>query len=103
MLGAGTVINPIIKIVTTVVILGAVYLFFVKPALDTTESISNSINESISGGFDNFDDAVEDAQEAGVTIPQPDNKKDANKLLGCVQSAGQDTGKLQRCVDKFGP
>ena len=36
MLGAGTVINPIIKIITTVVILGAVYLFIVKPALDTT-------------------------------------------------------------------
>jgi len=30
MLGAGTVINPLIKIITTVVILGAVYLFIVK-------------------------------------------------------------------------
>ena len=103
MLGAGTVINPIIKIVTTVVILGAVYLFFVKPALDTTENISNSINESSPGGFDNFDDAVEEAEQAGVTIPKPDNQKDANKLLGCVQSAAPDTDKIQRCVDKFGP
>ena len=68
MLGASTVINPIIKIVTTVVILGAVYLFFVKPALDTTENITDSVNESISGSFDSFDDAFDEAQDAGVTI-----------------------------------
>ena len=39
MIGAGTVINPIVKIVTTVVILGAVYLFIVRPVLDTTEKV----------------------------------------------------------------
>ena len=39
MIGAGTVINPIIKVVTTVAILAAVYFFFVKPALETTETI----------------------------------------------------------------
>jgi len=103
MLGASTVINPIIKIVTTVVILGAVYLFFVKPALDTTEDISNSINESISGSFDSFDDAFDEAQDVGVTIPEPSNKKAQNKLMSCVQSASQDVDKLQRCAEKFAP
>ena len=37
MIGAGTIISPIIKIVTTVAILAAVYFFIVKPTLDTTE------------------------------------------------------------------
>ena len=103
MIGAGTVINPIIKIVTTVVILGAVYLFFVKPALDTTENITNSVNESISGSFDGFDEAFEAAREAGVTIQEPGNDKQTNKLLSCVQSANQDVNKIQRCAEKFGP
>ena len=103
MLGASTVINPIIKIVTTVVILGAVYLFFVKPALDTTENISNSINESISGSFGSFDDAFDEAQDVGVTTPKPSNQKATNKLLNCVQAANQDVDKLQRCAEKFGP
>ena len=103
MLGASTVINPIIKIVTTVVILGAVYLFIVKPALDTTENITNSVNESISGSFDSFDDAFDQAQDAGVTIPEPSNQKATNKLLDCVQSANQDVDKLQRCAEKFSP
>jgi len=103
MLGASTVINPIIKVVTTVAILGAVYLFFVKPALDTTENITNSVNESISGSFDSFDDAFDQAQDAGVTIKEPGSQKATNKLLSCVQSANQDVNKLQRCAEKFGP
>ena len=103
MIGAGTIINPIIKIVTTVAILGAVYLFFVKPALDTTENITNSVNESISGSFGGFDEAFEAAREAGVTIQEPGNKQDANKLLNCVQSANQNVDKIQRCAEKFGP
>ncbi len=40
MLGAGTVINPIIKIVTTVAILAAVGIFIVKPVLETTERVA---------------------------------------------------------------
>lgn len=103
MLGASTVINPIIKIVTTVVILGAVYLFFVKPALDTTENITNSINDSISGNFDSFDDAFDSAQDAGVTIKEPKGQQTTNKLMACVANADQDVSKLQRCASKFAP
>ena len=92
MLGASTVINPIIKIVTTVVILGAVYLFFVKPALDTTENITNSVNESISGSFDSFDDAFDQAQDAGRDDPgafEPEGREQAPRLRR--SAADQDT------------
>ena len=58
MLGAGTVINPIIKIVTTVAILAAVYFFIVKPTLDTT----NTAFESVTDSFDGFDDLSGDVQ-----------------------------------------
>ena len=103
MLGAGTIINPIIKIVTTVVILGAVYLFFVKPALDTTKDITDSVNESISGSFDSFDDAFDEAEDAGVTINKPGNQKTANKLVNCVAAAEQDVSELERCAAKYSP
>jgi hypothetical protein len=103
MIGAGTIINPIIKIVTTVVILGAVYLFFVKPALDTTEDITNSVNESISGSFDSFDDAFNQAENAGVTIHKPKSQKNTDKLFNCMDNAGQNPTELQRCADKYAP
>ncbi len=102
MLGAGTIINPIIKIVTTVIILGAVYLFFVKPALDTTENITDSINESISGSFDSFDDVAEEASEFGIDVEEPQGEKQQNKLFNCFEDAGQNKGELQRCAQKFG-
>jgi hypothetical protein len=52
MLGAGTVINPIIKIVTVVAILAATYVFIVKPVLDTTESTIDRSFDAFGGGFD---------------------------------------------------
>ena len=75
MLGAGTVINPLIKIITTVVILGAVYLFIVKPALDTTNNAFDSFSDSFNG-FDNLpgqvqsqvDDALDDVDTDNVNV-----------------------------------
>ena len=104
MLGASTIINPIIKIVTTVVILGAVYLFFVKPALDTTRDITDNFNESFSGfGFDSFDDVQEQAEDLGVTISEPGNNAQTKKLFECMGKANENATKVQRCAEKFGP
>ena len=61
MLGAGTVINPIIKIVTTVIILAAVGIFIVRPVLDTTDKAIESANESIRNASEQSDDAFDDA------------------------------------------
>ncbi len=47
MIGAGTVINPIIKIVTTVAILAAVGIFIVRPILDTTEKTIQQVNDNV--------------------------------------------------------
>ena len=53
MLGAETVIGPIIKVVVTVAILAAVGIFIVKPILDTTENISRNVNESVRNSIQN--------------------------------------------------
>ena len=107
MIGAGTFINPIIKIVTTVVILGAVYLFFVKPALDTTEDISESFNtsdlqQSIRDDVrDAFDTAPGTPPDLDIQIP--DSAKQAQKLGDCVSAAGTDIDKINRCMERFSP
>ncbi len=53
MLGAETVIGPIIRLVVTVAILAAVGIFIVKPILDTTENISHDVNESVRNSIQN--------------------------------------------------
>jgi hypothetical protein len=112
MIGAGTVINPIIKIITTVAILGAAYLFIVKPTLDTT-------NNAIDFSFDAFTPAIENAQNVGPqierSIKQAQKLQDASaqtsnqqlqqarKLLGCINGASGDVDKIQRCNTEFSP
>jgi hypothetical protein len=109
LIGAGTVINPIIKIVTTVVILGAVYLFFVKPALDTTEAISDQAFENPSSIQDAVREDLEDAFDAvpnsgtNFEVEIPDSAKQAQKLGDCVSAAGTNVKKIERCMNRFSP
>ena len=106
MIGAGTIINPILKIVTTVAILGAVYLFIVKPTLDTTESISNrafdasdQLQRSIQ---DNVRQSLQDVP-ADFEVEIPASAKKAQKLGDCIRAAAPDVDKIQRCTKRFSP
>ena len=99
LLGAGRVINPIIKIVTTVAILGAVYLFIVKPTLDTTNEVFDTVNESFSG-FGGLDEGIQSRVEDAFG-----STGDAGRLQNCIQRAiddGADQQRINRCLDRFG-
>jgi hypothetical protein len=100
MIGAGTIINPIVKVVTTVIILGAVYLFFVKPALDTT---NNAFEEF---GLDNLSETFEglptDIQERVDSALEGTGRNEAAKLGDCITRVQPDTEKIQRCAERFG-
>ncbi len=99
MLGAGTVINPIIKIVTTVAILGAVYLFIVKPTLDTTNSAFDSFSNSFNG-FDNLPGDIQDQIDSAF-----DSSSDTGRLQNCIERAVNDGGanqqQISRCISRF--
>jgi hypothetical protein len=109
MLGAGTVINPIIKIVTTVVVLGAAYLFIVKPILDTTDKAINTASAQFDRAFDESDDAFRQAafdsarsraqsfaQSLQGTWPAA-----AREIRTCLQQAGDQLDAVKQC-DSFG-
>lgn len=102
MLGAGTVINPIIKIITTVVILGAVYLFIVKPTLDTT---SNVFQESF-GAFDDLPANIQDQIDNALNGTNTDNIN-AQALQDCIKNAigpnGANQNRIDRCLNRYGP
>ena len=107
MIGAGTIINPILKIVTTVAILGAVYLFIVKPTLDTTEDItdrafegSSQFQQSIQ---DDIQSSLDDAGIADSDFEIPRAAKQARTLGDCVADASGDVDKINRCTERFSP
>ena len=94
MLGAGTVINPIIKIVTTVAILAAVYIFIVKPTLDTTNDAFDSL------GLDGLSGDIQDQVNNAL-----DSTSNTGRLENCVDRATERDNvdqAIQRCLDQFG-
>jgi hypothetical protein len=99
MLGAGTVINPIIKIVTTVAILAAVYFFILKPVFDTTDKAFDSVSDSFTG-FDDLSSGIQEQVDSAL-----DSTSDPDRLRSCIQRAiddGANQRAIDRCLDRFG-
>jgi hypothetical protein len=108
MIGAGTFISPLIKILTTVAILAASYFFIVKPVLETTD---NAIDRGFEQ-FDNFDEfgpnvqkSVREAQKLAQQQQAASNAQvdEANKLLECITDADGNVTVIQRCNQRFDP
>ena len=108
MIGAGTIISPIIKVVTTVAILAAIYLLIVRPILDTTEDISKGVQDNIARSQQQSNQA---ATEAEISSARQSATSYANSLIAgsqpwpkaskavlhCVRQAGDSLPKLERC------
>jgi hypothetical protein len=104
-IGAGTVINPIIKIVTTVAILAAVGIFIVKPVLDTTEKAIDEAGRQVAASQQASRQASEDfdldlsrnrAQSFAQSL-QSSWPAAAREIRACVRKAGGDARAMERC------
>ena len=106
MLGAGTIINPIIKIVTTVAILAAIGIFIVRPVLDTTEDAIDSAAEQSRQIQENVNQSVSDAQiDSKINQLQTRSStlistwpEASRELRACMQRAGRNDAQLDRCL-----
>ncbi|HEX2127924.1 MAG TPA: hypothetical protein VHF58_01770 [Solirubrobacterales bacterium] len=105
MLGAGTIINPIIKIVTTVAILAAVGIFIVRPVLDTTEDaidsaaeqsrqIQENVSQNISEAEINSLRTQLQARSSSLISTWPEA---ARELRDCARGAGRNAAELAQC------
>jgi hypothetical protein len=100
MLGEALV-RGLIRLLVTVGILAAVYLFLVKPVLDTT---NNTIRQTFEGGA-GIGKQIEDLLDsAGVQDTSIDlgSGRQAQRLLRCIQRAGDDATRIERCTRRFG-
>jgi hypothetical protein len=106
-IGAGTIINPIIKVVTTVIVLGAAYLFVVKPILDTTDKAideaGQQFRQSQSEAAQLSDDialdhAVSRAESYGGSL-ESTWPAGAREIRSCVRDARGDARAMERCAE----
>jgi hypothetical protein len=106
-IGAGTIINPIIKVVTTVAVLGAAYLFIVKPVLDTTDKAIDSagaqIEQSQSDAARMSDDialsAAQSRAESYESSLQNTWPAAAREIKSCVRDAKGNAKAMDRCAE----
>jgi len=107
-LGPGTVINPIIKIVTAVVILAGVGIFIVRPVLDTTENAIDSVNDQVRNAQHQSQQASADFDldfsrsrtESFATSLQSTWPAAARAIKACMKKAGGDARAMSRCEDQ---
>ena len=98
---AETVVRSLIRLVVTVAILGAVYLFIVKPILDTTNNTIDKAFDGSRGLIEQIDGQLDSAgiEDADFTVP---SAQKAQRMLRCMQRAGNDAGRVQRCANRYG-
>jgi hypothetical protein len=110
MLGADTFVSAILRVVTTVAVLAAVYFFIVKPVLQTTETVSHSINFNTGRAIRSANRAI---RESGVQTRHKVTvqvhravhgnanlgalPKQAQRILRCIDRAHGDVNKIQAC------
>jgi len=95
--------RSLIKLIVTVAILGVIYLFAIKPILDTTNNafdqfggLSN-VAEDIQGSFDDAGIDSFDIESLGDKI----SDTNLQRFQKCVDRAAQDTDKLAACAKRF--
>lgn len=127
MLGADTAVSAVLRIVSTIAVLAAVYFFIVKPVLHTTEKVTHDVNQSVNRSFNQSQrqqravrrqtnralrQADRAVRQAGIQASQATTRvqkavkgqtgvsglpEHAQKVIRCLQNANGDVTKLQKC------
>jgi hypothetical protein len=110
----GNVTSGIIRLAVAVGILAAAYLFIVRPVLDTTNNAIDSANKSFEKSFgtpldlNNIDKTIENANRQvqvqirrSFHVAKKHGGANADRLIRCIQHAGHDVQRIQRCTRRF--
>lgn len=102
MIGAATFINPLLKIITTVAILAAVYYFAIRPVLDTTEKAFEPVTRALESSQQQIDRALSQAEQE---IPGTQSfeyqvsgpPKQVRRVTRCIHGASS-VERMQACI-----
>jgi hypothetical protein len=107
----GTLTSGIVRLLVAVGILGAAYLFIVKPVLKTTSDAIKTTNQSFEksfggNGLDDIGKTLEDvnnqvAKEIRHSFHTAKKEGSPKRLVRCIQHAHGDVHRIQRCTVKF--
>jgi hypothetical protein len=99
---AESLARSLIRLIVTIAILGAAYLFIVRPVLDTTNHAIDITAGAFQGSQELTDQISETFDDAGFDDVDLnlESQQEAQRMLNCVQRAGQDVDRLERCTKR---
>jgi hypothetical protein len=96
----GNVTSGIIRLAVTAGVLFFVYLFLVKPILDTTnEAIKSSGLDQIGKSLDDVGKQIKRQVHRSFEATKPGAKR--QRLVNCIQQAEGNVQRIQRCTRRF--
>ena len=96
----GNLTSGVIRLAVTAGILGLVYLFIVKPVLNTTEdAIHRTGFDSIGKSIEGVSKEIKRQVHRSFQATGPTARR--QKLVHCIQRAEGDVQKIQRCTRRF--
>jgi hypothetical protein len=107
----GSLTSGIIRLLVAVGILGAAYLFIVKPVLKTAGDTFKEANASFEksfgdNGLNNISGTIEDLdkevqRQIRRSLNTAQQKGHRRPLVRCIQRAHQDVKKIERCTLRY--
>jgi hypothetical protein len=100
---AESLARNLIRLIVTVAILAAVYLFLVKPVLDTTEAALENVN-GVLGGPEGIGKQIEGALDAANVSDLQidlDSAGQARRMLRCIERSNNDPQRIERCSKRI--
>ena len=107
----GNLTAGIIRLLVTVGILAAAYLFILKPILDTADEAIKSTNKTIETSFgatgvSGLDETFQDVNrqvQRQIRRSFRASKRHGNpqRLIRCIQRADSDVKRIQRCSARY--
>jgi hypothetical protein len=103
----GSLTSGIIRLLVTVGILGAAYLFILKPILHSADKAVESANRTLGGtGLNGLSKTLEGVssevqQEIRRSFSLAKKEGNPKRLVKCIQHAEGNAHKIQRCTVKF--
>jgi len=112
----GNLSSGLIRLAVTVGILGAVYLFIVRPVLDTTNNAIDSANKSFEQSFGDGQGSISRQIQRSINQTNRQVKHAVNRslrhtrrrgghdpqqLLRCVERAQQNVRRIQACARRY--
>jgi hypothetical protein len=99
----GNISLRLVGLIVTVATLAAAYFFIVRPVTDTTKHAFDSVSPLIQQGERQAAEAQAEARRAARRSDNPLVDRRLVLLQRCVQRAGQNVNRLERCTHRYAP